>query len=399
MSLKVLVIAPDYPYPVIGGLQKQAHELSRELSQLGCDILVLSGKHDAAGPSSELVDGIQVKRAPWIDHHRGRLVCNALWAVLQILFRGNRFDVIHVHNLSLIGVVSAVAGWLTRTSVMMKLPASGPSGIPGLRAYPFGRGVIFMLKAVSAFVAMSHESVEELNEISTPKRKVFKVMNGINLQQFDETAGGDETSNTSNSPLKVVFTGRIVARKGVADLLLAWKRLSETNRLGDSILEIVGEGEDEPRLRGLVAEYGIEASVKFLGYRSDVPSLLVEADVFMLPSYAEGNSNSIIEAMAAKLPIVSTDVGGSAMLVGEEGGRWIVTAGDADEMVRCLSEMIESTALREEVGDRMRQRVEDYFDIKVVAADYLRAYRALAVDRRADMEPLASNAFVNSKAL
>jgi len=282
---------------------------------------------------------------------------------------------------------------------MMKLPASGPSGIPGLRAYPFGRGVIFMLKAVSAFVAMSHESVEELNEISTPKRKVFKVMNGINLQQFDETAGGDETSNTSNSPLKVVFTGRIVARKGVADLLLAWKRLSETNRLGDSILEIVGEGEDEPRLRGLVAEYGIEASVKFLGYRSDVPSLLVEADVFMLPSYAEGNSNSIIEAMAAKLPIVSTDVGGSAMLVGEEGGRWIVTAGDADEMVRCLSEMIESTELREEVGDRMRRRVEDYFDIKVVAADYLRAYRALAVDRRADMGPLASNAFVNSKTL
>jgi len=397
MSLKVLVIAPDYPYPVVGGLQKQAHELSRELAQLGCDVLVLSGKHDAAGPSSELVDGIQVKRAPWIGHHRARLTCNAIWTVLQILFRGHRFDVIHVHNLSLIGVVSAVAGWLSRTSVMMKLPASGPSGIPGLRAYPFGRGVIFMLKAVSAFVAMSHESVDELEEVSTPKRKVFKVMNGINLKKFDEAARVDEVRTTSDSPLRVVFTGRIVARKGVADLLMAWKRLNDTDHLAGSTLEIVGEGEDEPRLRGLVAEYEIESSVRFLGYRSDIPSMLVGADVFMLPSYAEGNSNSIIEGMAAGLPVVSTDVGGSAMLVGEDGARWIVSAGDVDGMVRCLSEMIESSELRERVGRSMRQRVEDYFDIKVVAADYLRAYRALAVDRRADMGPLASNAFVNSK--
>lgn len=396
MSLKVLVIAPDYPYPVVGGLQKQAHELSRELAQLGCEMLVLSSKHNAEGAATEVVDGVTVKRAPWLNNFRLRLTCNAIWTVLQVLLRGYRYDVIHIHNLSLIGVVSAVAGWLSRTSVMMKLPSSGPAGIPGLQAYPCGRGVIFMIKSVSAFVAMSHESVEELNGISTPKRKIFKVMNGINLTKFDEVAGPRESSTVKDDTISVIFTGRLAVRKGVADLLLAWKALHDSKCLGEAHLSIVGTGVDDSRLKELVEDYQIGSSVTFSGYRSDIPQLLAEADAFVLPSYAEGNSNSILEAMAAGLPVISTDVGGSAMLVGDEGSRWIITPGDVAEMTRCLSEMINSVELRKQVGESMRQRIEAHYDIKVVAEDYLRAYKALVNDRRADMEPLASSAFINT---
>lgn len=394
-NIRVLVAAPDYPYPVIGGLQKQAHELNKELLTLGCELLVITGKHDADGASEEVVDRVRVKRAPYLRLKRLRLLFNALWAVWQVLLRAGRYDVIHIHNLSTFGALVAVAGWLRRTPVMMKLPNVGRLGIPGLRGYVLGDGVLLMLKCVSAFVAMSEESVRELAEIGTPERKVFKVVNGINLRAFDEACG--ESCRSGLKDLKVIFTGRLMQTKGVADLLKAWSRLQEEGlfvRADVPVrLHLVGDGPDRERLLGITSELQVQDTVVFEGYCSDIPRQLSQSSIFVLPSYSEGNSNSILEAMSAGLPVVSTDVGGTSLLLGPEASEYVLEPGDVDGLAARLKYLIESVGIREALSTYMRSRVEGHFDIRVVANAYYAAYSELRRSRSSDMTPFASDVF------
>ncbi len=395
MSLRILVVAPDYPPPVVGGLQKQAHELNQQLVKMGCEVLVLSCKHVRDGHSEEVVDGICVRRAPFWGKLRTRLVINAFWTVIQILVLARRYDVVHIHNLSTIGAVAAVAARLCRVPVVMKLPNVGEMGIPGLRSYAFGDGILVMLKAVDAFVAMSEASVDELREVGTPNRKIFRMVNGINLASFDSAKGEYEQLEASSEKLNIVFTGRLVATKGLDSLFHAIAELVETGEIGDAKLSIVGTGPELENLKNLAGSLSLSNYIEFLGYRPDIPRILAGASVFVLPSHAEGNSNSILEAMSASLPVVSTDVGGTRMLLGARAGEYVVAPGDSKALANCLRRLIGNPQLRAQLGQEMRQRIEDHFDICVVASGYHSAYSALknARYRCADMTPLSSSAF------
>ena len=108
---------------------------------------------------------------------------------------------------------------------------------------------------------------------------------------------------------------------------------------------------------------------------------LVKADLFVLPSYAEGNSNAILEAMRAGLPIVATRVGGAAIQVGSEGERFLVPPGDRQALADRLHELIEDEALRRRLGAAMRARIEGVFAIDRVAAIYEQAYDLIVCGR------------------
>lgn len=392
MNLKILVIAPDYPYPVVGGLQKQAHELNRELASLDCELLVLSGKHATGDASSEMVDGIPVCRSPRMGRLRPRLTFNAIWMVWNVFLRAGRYDVVHIHNLSTVGVLAAVAARFRGTSVLMKLPNVGKLGIPGLCKLSLGKNVLYMLRSVSAFVAMAEASVAELQKIGTPARKIFQMVNGINVERFDEKTISEKVE-AEQERIKVIYTGRFVPQKGLDELLNAWGMLHRDGKLNGALLQLVGDGPELTSLQQLSRELGLSESVDFMGFRDDVPSLLQQASIFVLPSHVEGNSNSILEAMAAGLPIVATDVGGTSMQVGEVAADWIVSAQDVPALSRCLGVMLGSGELRLEMGALMRKRIEEHFDIRVVARGYHNAYEALALDLKADMRPLISPAF------
>ncbi|MDG1302430.1 MAG: glycosyltransferase family 4 protein, partial [Opitutae bacterium] len=352
----------------------------------------LSGKHATRDASSEVVDGIPVCRSPRISQLRPRLIFNAIWMVWNVLVRAGRYDVVHIHNLSTIGALAAMAGRVRGTPVLMKLPNVGKLGIPGLCKNTFGNNVLHLLRSVSAFVAMAEDSVSELKEIGTPERKVFQMVNGINVERFDEKTVCEQ-AEAPQKQIKVIFTGRFVPQKGLDELLNAWGILHRDGKLNGALLQLVGEGPEEDSLRRMTRELEIGESVQFMGFRNDVPSLLKRASIFVLPSHVEGNSNSILEAMAAGLPIVATDVGGTSMQVGEVAADWIVAAHDVPSISRCLGEMLVSDELRLKMGALMRSRIEDHFDIRVVAEGYRSAYSALAQDIKADMRPLMSSAF------
>ena len=135
-----------------------------------------------------------------------------------------------------------------------------------------------------------------------------------------------------------VFVGRLVPTKGLGYLTEAFAAIAKSNERAH--LLIVGDGRDREQVaEGFVAA-GIRDRVTMTGRRSDVPSLLACADCFVMSSIAEGMPSSIMEAMAAGLPVISTDVGGVAELLGDGRYGRLIPSRDAVSLADAMSEML-----------------------------------------------------------
>ena len=201
----------------------------------------------------------------------------------------------------------------------------------------------------------------------------------------------------SSSPdgVSAIFVGRLSPEKGLRDLLHAWgKVIARASR--PVILRIVGDGPQRDDLRALAEALNLGGAVEFLGQREDVTAELARADLFVLPSYAEGNSNAILEAMRAGLAIVATRVGGAPIQVGNQGERWLVPPGDRQALADRLLELVEDARLRQRLGTAMRTRVVAVFGIDEIATSYERAYELILTGRRDIVGALNSNLFSHS---
>lgn len=383
---------PKYPYPVVGGLEKQAHELAKALLGLGVKVHVISTAFSAGAPPNERVEGIEVTRLRWSNRRTVRFPSLTTQLLLELYRRRHDFDVIHSHQFSWYGLLVIVAGLALGKPVLTKLPNVGTHGLPGLRNDFLGALKVAVISRTTAFVAMSKESLDELREIGFPRERVLATPNGIVLEPAPP-ASMEQGADARDC--RVVFVGRLCKDKGVEDLLRAWAVVHRER--GDlATLELWGEGELDGRARELCRALGIEHSVHLRGRMSDVRSRLRTMDLLVLPSYAEGNSNAILEAMAEGLPIVSTPVGGTAMLVGPDGAPFLVAPGDVDGLASALIRLTSDPKARRRLGALMRARVSALFNMRVVANRYRDAYAALARGESETMGRLSSELFASS---
>ncbi len=388
-GVRVLMVVPQYPYPIKGGLERQAHELSKSLTQLGIEVQALSGMINGGQAACEQVEGIEVHRVPWSANKALRFVRAPFDLFRVLLSKRDTFDVVHLHQISWFGLFVILAARLLGKPILTKLPNVGESGIPGLAASRFGTLKIAIFKKSDAVVALSSESLAELRAIGFPPERVLAAPNGIRLSV-------DTVESHSARPdpdvCRIVFVGRFSEEKLIDDLLHVFKRVM-TSASRPVRLELWGSGPLETDLKNLSLRLGIQGSVAFPGQVNDVRERLRNIDVFVLPSREEGNSNAILEAMDAGLPIVSTRVGGTPMLVGPHGARLLAEPRDRDALFARLMELVDDQDLRRQTGQAMRERVRECFDIDRIARIYLAAYLNLANGRR-DQVANVSNAAV-----
>jgi glycosyltransferase involved in cell wall biosynthesis len=150
---------------------------------------------------------------------------------------------------------------------------------------------------------------------------------------------------------------------------------SVSRQLPDALLLLVGPPDRlnpdyAESLRRLAQELGVESCVRFLGSRADVPDILRASDVFVLSSDYEGNPLSVLEAMAAGLPVVSTAVGGVPELVQHGATGLLVPAGDARALAEAMAQIGFDAPLRAAMGDIARQTALERFDVRVMSHAY-----------------------------
>jgi glycosyltransferase involved in cell wall biosynthesis len=373
--VRILMAVPMYPYPIVGGLERQSHELAKALVARGHAVHAVSSRFDAAQASSELIDGVQLHRARRINSRLLRFLIAPFSLALIFLRLRGAVDIVHVHNVSWFGSFVTLLAKMLGLPVISKLPNFGEFGIPGMRQQHLGDVRVALLKWSDAVVAMSPESVAELEDIGYPSAQVLKVTNGIAVSERPKKAMAPSKSITA------IYVGRLSPEKGVFDLLHAWNTV-QTGTTREIRLRIVGEGPQREELQALAAALGVGETVHFLGHRDDVYGELAKADLFVLTSYAEGNSNAILEAMCSGLPVIATRVGGASIQTGEVGGRFLVAPGDRATLASCILELVENDTLRVELGRAMRARAERLFDIDQVAAIYEHAYELIVSGAR-----------------
>lgn len=167
---------------------------------------------------------------------------------------------------------------------------------------------------------------------------------------------------------RLIFVGRLAAIKGVAVLLEAFARIRQIHP--DAALTLAGDGPERKALEGLAARLGLAETVEFAGYlsQSQVADRLSRADIFVLPSFAEGVPVVLMEAMASRLPVIAPRVAGVPELVEDGVSGFNVSPGDADMLTARIDALLSDPALRTAMGEAGRAKVVAEFDQTAEAA-------------------------------
>jgi glycosyltransferase involved in cell wall biosynthesis len=171
------------------------------------------------------------------------------------------------------------------------------------------------------------------------------------------------------TPPVLLSVGRLKAPKDFSTLLQALARLEE----GTYKARIVGDGPEREQLEDEARALGLTGSLEFLGERNDIPAQIAGADLFVLASRSEGLPMSVLEAMAAGLPVVASSVGGVPEQVDEETGR-LVPPGDPAALAAALQELLADRELRLRLGRVGRARIEESFDLETWGLAHLNLY-------------------------
>ncbi len=154
----------------------------------------------------------------------------------------------------------------------------------------------------------------------------------------------------------LLSVGELIVRKNHATVIKAIKALND-KRIH---YVIAGDGELANNLKNLVSEIGLEKQVHFLGYRRDINKLCNAADVFIMPSFQEGLSVALMEAMACGLPIIASRIRGNTDLIIEGQGGYLVDANDINGYATKINELIRNTDICKKMGKYNMERVKKY---------------------------------------
>ncbi len=232
---------------------------------------------------------------------------------------------------------------------------------------------------VTRSITVSLDLEEHLvREYGIPRAAVETIPNGIDVGRFADAADPAGLRRELRIPggVPVVGTiGRLTKQKGTEYLIRAFDELS--NRSPDAILVIVGDGELRPDLEALAAGLASSGSIVFTGIREDVPELLRLFDIFVLPSLWEGQPVTIMEAMAAGLPIVATDVGGNAEIL--HGGEYglLVPPADPGELAAAMIELLGDVGRARRLGEHARIRAASELGATTMTRRYEAVFESL----------------------
>ncbi len=247
----------------------------------------------------------------------------------------------------------------------------GGPDIPG-----FEERYTFLYKFISPFIKKIWRHADliitkcltekQMIEKISPNLKLKIIYNGIDNYKFYA-----KTYKTEQ-PLKLICSARLIKRKGQYTLIEA---VSELQKQGTKIqVNLVGTGDETEAYKKYASELNVADKIQFSGYvpREQMPETYRNADIFVLPSYNEGMSNALLEAMASGLPVIVTNVGGTKELVDSNNG-FVFQAGCTDELVEIIKKFYFYPDLTEELGKNSAEKSKKY-NWQTIADEYINLF-------------------------
>jgi glycosyltransferase involved in cell wall biosynthesis len=208
-----------------------------------------------------------------------------------------------------------------------------------------------------------------------PPERVTVIYNGVDLSPFAAPADRERTRRELGFDADHFVLVQVARLDYLKDHATALRTLDRVlARRPEARLVLVGEGPERPAIEREVHRRGLTGHVRLLGLRQDVARLIPAADAFLLTSISEGIPLTLIEAMAAGLPVVATQVGGVSEVVEAGASGLLADAGDADALAGQLLRLADDPALRARMGQEGRCRASRLFSEDRMHGSYLRLY-------------------------
>lgn len=248
-------------------------------------------------------------------------------------------------NWSINGVIAGVAGFLTGTPVITTLRGSDVSRLSQSK---MSRVLLRLCNKLSARLVAVGENQKQLIADLYPDvaARIQVIPNGIS---DDFLQVGSNRCYSKEGPLRLITVGNLITLKGVDTLLRALATLADPTAVS---LTIVGDGPEQKNLQTLGRTLKLNNQIQFLGAMpaGQIPRLMGEADVLVMPSLREGRPNVVLEAMAAGLPVIGSDIAAITELVKAEVNGLLFTAGDQQQLAVQLKRLIDTPILGETLG-------------------------------------------------
>ena len=359
----------------IGGLERQALELSSALIHQDCLITIVTDRIDDS-PASELRAGYMIRRLSR-STETVRLFLSMVW----FLFRQrNAFHIVHAH-----GVTGFTLAWIFLSAFLDR-----PVLIKGATKADFEN--IFnqsdlkhriyrrWILSANGVIAISQQIKEELLSCGVPENRIFRIPNAVHAEKFSPPTAARKILlrkkfSIETDQIVFLYFGRLEARKAVDVLLNAWRLKSR------GLLCIVGSGPEQEKWKQL----GIDLNLKNIRFFDESRSALEFyqcADVFVLPSLKEGMPGALLEAMSCGLPCIATKIGGvvDVMQDGKQG--LLVSPGATEELADALAFIASRPEKRIEWGRAARERAVDQFELSRIAANYKTLYSEIIASHK-----------------
>ena len=337
----------------MGGAQRYIYEVARLLDKNRHEVLVAAGEGDGGlfqklrDINIETVSLKQLRRTPWPWQ-----ITSSLWEIRNLL-RKERPDVLFLCSTTA-GLLGSLASLNVRgrTSIIYRI---GGWAFRDPRAFwknwlilaaerltaPF-KDLIIVNSEIDRKLALKYKIV--------PERKLVKIYNGIDINSLNFLSRDEAQSklglNQSGKEKIIGTVANFYKTKGLEYLIEAAAQMMEVTP--SSVFVIIGDGRERPKLEELIKKYGLEKRVVLTGRIPDAYQYLKAFDVFVLPSLKEGFPWIILEALAAQIPIVATNVGALPEILNEE---FLAAPGNAEALAKKIGGMLKhptETELRPE---------------------------------------------------
>jgi glycosyltransferase involved in cell wall biosynthesis len=375
----------------VGGPALHVSYLSRELDRIGYETTLVAGSIGGTEGSMDYVAqelGVHPLYVPELQREIQPLADAEAARRLLAIIRRVQPDVLHTHT--------AKAGAIGRLAALMAgkdRPAVVVHTFHGhvLRGYfsPWKTAMFRQLErrlaaSTDALIAVSPEVKADLVRLGVaPPEKIVVIRLGLDLEaRLAAPADARETLRRDlgipADRVVLAWLGRMTEIKRADVLLDAFARLRESTAAVD--LVIAGDGPLRAALEQRAVDLGIADACHFTGFRSDVGTIYAASDGVVLTSANEGTPVSVIEAQAAGLPVVSTDVGGVRDIVADGSSGFVVPAGDVEALAERLGRIVADPELRARLGDEGRARAGTRYSVPRLVHDVDQLYRELLAE-------------------
>jgi L-malate glycosyltransferase len=371
-------------FPWVGGTERQAHKLAKMLKAKDVDVEIATGWWFRGTPQREVLDGIPVFRNHTLWEMFGIRGLRRFGGYLYMLSlfwhlwrRRGEYEILHVHGLNYHAAVAVLAAhWFGRKTVVKLANSGQASDIHKMQIgqqLPLSRFLLPLALQSDRFVATNRAIVQELISVGVPADRITQLPNGVETDSIPV-----KVNYALQETVRLIFVGRLHEQKGLDVLFAAFQQLLK--QYPNLRLQLLGDGPLREDLRALAQQLGLARQVDFVGMTGQVIEHLQQADIFILPSRAEGHSNALLEAMACGLPVIVSDIPANVDVIENKRNGLTFVAGDPNSLVNAVTLLLEQAELCEQLGGTARQTVESQYSLGSIAERYVSLYKDVLTD-------------------